>query len=192
MEPTGNPNAVYLKRLVDATLEWHLIFASDRIRSQLDPLVARDLEIFVGEARMIRWAMTSTEEQLAEVWDNIVPGSIERDEDDQTPVKPINNNIVDYVLQGTAYIKAMVPIPSGHWNELISDLARSITWPYRATAISSNIKDRAASSEHIKMLFDQNPWTLFLFMLSIAPVAFDADSPPPLDFGPTSSNGESQ
>lgn len=189
MEIPNNTSAVYLKRLVDATLEWHLIFASDRVRSQMDPNIPRDLEIFVGEARMVRWAMIATEDQLATVWDSVMPGSIEREEDDDTPPKRVNENIVDYVLQGTAYITAMVPIPSGHWNEVISDLAKSITWPYRATAISNNIKDRAATTEYIRTLFNDNPWTLFMYMLSITPVPFDTDTLP-LDLGNTSSSGE--
>lgn len=179
---------VNLRNLVDAATQWHRIFASDRTRANLSPKFVDELEVFVGECRMIRWGMITTEDKIAEIWQGIMPGSLGTDEG-AMPEEPaaVNENIVDYVLNGTAYVNMMTDIQSGHLETFLSDLTYALCWPYRAWHIDSELKERAAKPEFLKQAFTDTPWLLFVYVIGISPLEFSED---PLVFGPTSSTGD--
>lgn len=177
-----------LKALVDATTQWHRIFASDRVRLHMNPQYVSQLEVFVGEARMIRWGLVATEEKVAEIWQLIMPGGAGDSEGSVQPdAEPVNENIIDYVLNGAAYVQLMADIASGHYENFLEDLSLNICWPYKAKYIDNEMKERSAEPSFIKALFTNTGWALFVYLLSISPLEFDEA---PLVFGPTSSTGD--
>lgn len=182
---------VNLRNLIDAATQWHRIFASDRTRAHLSPEFVSELEVFIGETRMIRWGLLATEEKVAEIWQSIMPGSMPLDDDELAPAQAapakINENIVDYVLNGAAYIDMVSDIATVHRASFISDLCHALCWPFKASYIDSDLKDRAADPSFLNKLFTDNPWILFLYVVSVSPLEFSVD---PLVFGPTSSTGD--
>lgn len=177
-----------LTNLVKATVDFHRVFCSDRVRSHYSPGFVDQLEVFVGEARMIRWGLLATKEKVAEIWDNVIPTAPD-DNSGVTRVSTavVNENFVDYVLNGSAYVRLMVDIPSAHWESFLNDLSRHLAWPHRTSLIDGELKDRSAEPSFIKACFEDADWLLFIYLLSISPLEF---SPDPLVFDDTLSKGD--
>lgn len=180
--------SVNLTDLIKAAVDFHRVFCSDRVRQHLAPGYVDQLEVFVGEVRMVRWGLLTTSTKIAEVWNLIIPSGVEPDEGEIRPASTIvNEAIVDYVLNGSAYVRLMVDIPSAHWESFVSDLSHRLCWPHRATLIDGELKERAAEPSFVRKAFEDSDWMLFLYLLSVAPLEFSAD---PLVFDDTSSSGD--
>jgi hypothetical protein len=167
-----------------AVTDWFNLFVSDRPRRLRNPGVVADLENFISEARMIRWSMITTEMQVAELWERIMPGSVGElglEEDDEfqadgaggmavREVTRINEDIIDFVMNGTMFMLANSALPGQFFIDMVGEIAKAITWPARSTAIVDEVKSRAALMADMKKLLEDNGWILFLYFLSIAPV----------------------
>lgn len=176
-----------LTNLIKAAVEFHRVFCSDRVREHIAPNFVDQLEVFVGEARMIRWGLTATTDKVAEIWNSVIPTGVEPVEGEIRAANTIVNDvIVDYVLNGAAYVRLMVDIPSGHLDSFFHDLSKRLCWPYRAQFTDGELKARSASPEFLKSVLEDSDWLLFIYLLSVAPLEFSAD---PLVFDDTSSNG---
>lgn len=168
-------SSTQLARLIDATVEWHRIFALDANRVLANPQSYQELDFFISESRYVRWSMIATKSKVAEIWNRIIPGSIELPEEDEDveaidEALAISDTVVDFVLNGTAYVFAVCQIPSGVFETLVSEIVHSITWPYRAKLIDENLKGRAAEPAFLQEAFKDNAWMLFVYLLSISPI----------------------
>lgn len=172
-----------LNRLIDATVQWHRIFASDRLRAHMSPGFEDVIECFVGECRMVRWGLLSTEEKIGEVWDLVMPGTVIIAENPPPP----NDNIIDYVVNGAAYVTTYSGLSQAKLDETIATIVEGLTWPYRAQYIADELKERVAEPEFLEPVFSNTGWALFMYLLSISPLEFKDE---PLNFGPTSSTGD--
>lgn len=190
----STPSSTQLARLIDATVEWHRIFALDANRVLANQQVYQQLDFFITEARYVRWALTSNKDKVGEIWNRVIPGSIELPEDEEDleevdKALAISEDVIDFVLNGTSYIFAVTAIPSGILDTIIDEVVHAITWPYRSKLIDNNLKDRCAEPAFLKQAFTENAWMLFMYILSISPIA---PLSLPANLSNTSSNGAAQ
>lgn len=190
----STPSSTQLARLIDATVEWHRIFALDANRVLANQEAYQQLDFFISEARYVRWGLISNEHKIAEIWNRIIPGSIEMPEDDEDVEKvdealAMSNDVIDFVLNGTTYIHAVCAIPSGVYDSIINEVVHAITWPYRSKYIDKNLKERSAEPAFLQEAFANNEWLLFVWLLGIAPIS---PLSLPANLSNTSSNGAAQ
>lgn len=177
-----------LQCFIKAAVDFHRVFCSDRVREHFSPGYVDQLEVFVGEVRMIRWGLLTTVDKVGDIWNNILPTGVDPVDGDIRPANTIvNDSLVDYVLNGAAYIRLMVDIPSGHWDTFLTDLSQRLCWQHRSTLISGELKDRSAEPVFLKTCLNDSDWLLFVYVLSISPLEF---SPDPLVLDDTLSKGD--
>lgn len=161
--------AAMLKRYSDAAVVWHRIFYTDSIRRLQNPDLLADLEIFLAEVRQICWGLVATENHVADLWDKVMPGVVV-DPDapvNETPPDKTNVDIVDFVLNGTAYLFATTGYQSGHLEDFIAATAKDLTWIHRCTIIDQSTKDRSGDYKFLVEAFKGAPWMVFMYVLSV-------------------------
>lgn len=172
--------ATMLSAYSDAALAWHRLFTADRIRHLANPNLYMDLEIFLTEMRQIRWGLIATENQIGELWDKVMPGVvIDPDQAlNEPPVDKTNQDIIDFVLNGTAYIHSRTGYQSGHYESFIAEIVKNMSWIARTPVMDESTSARAGKYEFLLDFFKATPWMLFMYILSVTefpPLLSEAD-----------------
>lgn len=161
--------AAMLKRYSDAAIVWHRIFYTDSVRRLLNPNLLTELEVFLAELRQIRWGLVATENHVADLWDKVMPGVVV-DPDapvNEPPQDKTSEDLVEFVLNGTAYLFATTGYQSGHLEDFLASTAKHLTWVHRCTIIDQSTKDRAGKYEFLHEAFKAAPWMVFMYVLSV-------------------------
>lgn len=161
--------AAYIK----ATQDWYRLFTNDAIREKNSPGFATRIDMAIAECKMTTWGLLATGSQIASVWEIFSPlPPEERDPDSEEPTAGladrVDNDLFEFLINGTAYIHVINATPSGVYDNLIKEIVESITWMKRARFIDSNLKARCAPREFILEAFQSESWILFVYFLSIS------------------------
>lgn len=164
--------AAMLNAYSDAAVAWHRLFTADKIRQITNPQVHADIEIFISELRQICWPLVATENQVADLWDKVMPGVVVDPDQplNEAPVDKTNQDIVDFVLNGTAYLFSKTAFQSGHYGNFLSMIVSNMTWVSRAYVMDEITQSRAATSDFLFKVFEKTPWLVFMYVMSIADI----------------------
>lgn len=153
-------NKAILNNLVGSIAEWTRIAFEDSVSAALG--LRETLSEDMVELRRIRWFSMSAAPELDKLWLRYVDRDIENDEAKQS--------LHDYVMLGTTYMMMQNPLTDEEYNGFIDHMAKSISWPNRATLIPDALREYFGQEEVFKKLLSTNHWLLFLILLSTSDI----------------------
>lgn len=169
-----------IQTMIGATEKWHQLFLRDRVRPVLDPTAANSIEVFIYELKMRRWGMLSQDDHVQSLWEKIMPVATIDLDSPTIEVPVVNEHLIDYILNGAAYVQLICAVPSGHMDQVLGEITAAICWPHRAKLIGGELKERSAEPAFIKKAFAENAWLLFCYLLTISDLDYNGST-----FNPT-------
>lgn len=152
-----------LDRLNTATTQWWDLFVNDPVNQALD--IPEILIADLMDLRRTRWYSIAGKAQVEELWKRFV------DQAEQTG--EVHEALFDFYMGGATYLWVSTPAVDAHIDQVIRHLSATLTWVKTSTLVPEEIRQYATSPEIMTELLRNNPWILFMVLLSMLPLKID-------------------
>lgn len=143
-------------------VKWTELFLSDPASVALD-LRTKFLEEDMIELRRIRWFSMHMESELEKLWLRYVDRPALEDDE-------IRQSFHDYIMNGCVYVFANNPCSEQDYSDFIKHLAKSVSWPQRASLVPVQLREYFGKEEDFVNILTTNGWVVFLILLSMSDI----------------------
>lgn len=149
-----------LQNHIAAVDGWISLYRSDAVNDAVGA-VEMVFNEQIPEIRRIRWFSIASPVELLNLWTRFI------ETDDAN--KERKESVFDFYVNGTAYMQLMAPIASAHADSFYAHVAHSLTWTQRAGVVPDIVRENSTTKENTVKMLKDNPWALFLILLSLIP-----------------------
>lgn len=147
-----------LQSHIAAVEDWMSLYRSDVVNETVGA-VEFIFKEQLPEIRRVRWFSIASPVELLSLWKRFV------DIDDEDRER--KESVFDFYVNGTSYMQLMSSLASAHADSFYAHVAQSLTWTQRAGVMPDLIKENSTTKENIVKMLKENPWALFLILLTL-------------------------
>lgn len=149
-----------LQNHIAAIEDWINLYRSDVVNEAVGAVEKIFNEHYL-EIRRIRWFSIASPVELQSLWVRFI--------DIEDSNKELKESVFDFYVGGTSYMQLMAPVASAHADSFYAHVAHSLTWTQRSGVVPDTVRENSTTKENTVKMLKENPWALFLILLSLIP-----------------------